>query len=276
MPSADMDKPLVSVVMATFNEPEMYITMAIRSVLNQTYTNLELIIADDSTRKETIEVIDRFVESDDRIILIRKAERMGFVSALNEGLKISHGKYVARMDGDDISLEDRLQCQVSYMEQHPNIDILGGAMNIMDKSGNIISSRSYPINGVKLYLWTIARNPIAHPTVMFRNTILHDGLLYDVNQKKAEDIEFWLRLKRKGYRLENMSQKLLNYRVEGDLSLKRTRNQWIYNNKARWKNFSWSFPLFSLASVVISSIYIMIPQRIIREIYKRENNKAGI
>lgn len=271
-----MDTPLVSVVMATFNEPEVYITAAIQSILNQTYKKWELIIVDDSTSKKTIEIIDTFVASDGRIVLIRKAERMGFVRALNEGLKNAHGKYIARMDGDDISLKDRLYYQVDYMEQHPNIDILGGAINIINRDGKIVSVRNYPMRGLKLCIWTMFRSPIAHPAVMFRSTIPHAGLFYDVEQKKAEDIEFWLRLKRKGYRLENMSKKLLNYRTDGDLALKRTGEQWNYNFRARWKNFSYFFPLFSLISIVISAIYIVMPQRIIREIYKRENNKVSM
>lgn len=269
-----MDRPLVSVVMATFNEPEVYITAAIQSILNQSYTNWEFIIADDSTRKETIKAIDTFAEADSRIILIRKAKRMGFVEALNEGLKIAHGKYIARMDGDDVSLEDRLQCQVDYMEQYPNVDILGGAMSIIDKNGKITSSRRYPIKGLRLHLWAIVRNPLAHPTVMFRNTILDAGLFYDMEQKKAEDIEFWLRLKRKGFRLENMSRKLLNYRVEGDLALKRTKEQWMFNYKARLRNFSYRFPLFSMASIIVSGIYVIIPSKIIQIFYHKENNRV--
>lgn len=267
-----MENPLVSVVMATFNEPVELITASIESVLNQTYQYLELIIADDSTYKDTISVIDSYAKRDNRIIVIRRAERMGFVAALNEGLKCARGKYIARMDGDDISLPDRLQREVDYLERHKEVHVLGGAMNIINNHGVIISYRSYPQKGMKLLLWSILRNPLAHPTVMFRSSIIQSGMYYDMEQKRAEDIEFWLRLQKHGYRIENLPDKLLNYRVEGDLAVKR-RDQWKYNFKARKKNFNWKHPLCSLLSVIVSFMFTLIPCNIAKYIYRRENSK---
>lgn len=268
-----MGTPLVSVVMATFNEPAIYINASIQSILGQSYPNFELIIVDDSTQKDTVCAIDRFADRNSRIRLIRHKERMGFVNALNEGLKVAHGEYIARMDGDDIALPDRLEKQVSYLEQHRKVMVLGGAMNIIDGKGLITSERKYPQSGVKLHLWTIFRNPLAHPTVMFRSSLVKEGFYYDKTQKKAEDIELWLRLKRHGYCMENLSDKLINYRVVGNLALKRNREQWQYNFRARRKNFTWRNPLFSLFSIGISWVYIHISTRIIEVIYKNENRK---
>lgn len=266
-----MDSPLVSVVMATFNEPVEYISASIGSILVQSYPYWELIIADDSTCQDTKTTIDNFVSQDNRIRLIRHNKRMGFVQALNEGLKAARGKYIARMDGDDIALPDRLKCEVDYLEAHKKVMVLGGAMNIINETGTITSERRYPLSGLKLHLWAIFRNPLAHPTVMFRTELVRRGILYDTTQKKAEDIELWLRLKKKGFRIENLPDKLLNYRVVGNLAKKRNKEQWKYNFLARRKNVSCHTPLFSFCSVLISWIYIHIPANIVGKIYKAEN-----
>ncbi len=269
-----MEAPLVSVVMATFNESAEYITASIESILNQNYQNWELIIADDSTRLETVSVIDSLAGRDNRIFVLRHSERMGFVCALNEGLKRARGKYIARMDGDDISLPDRFQREVDYLERHEEVSVLGGAMNIINKKGKIVSYRNYPQKGMKLLLWSILRNPLAHPTVMFRSAIVQSGMYYDVKQKKAEDIEFWLRLQKNGYQIENLPNTILNYRVEGDLSLKRNKEQWKYNFIARKKNFNWNHPLCSSLSIIVSLLFVLAPSSIIKRIYRQENSKA--
>lgn len=270
-----MEQPLVSVVMATYNEPMIYLSSSIMSILNQTYRNIEFIIADDSTNEETINVIRSFAEKDDRILIIRHEERMGFVKALNEGLQKAKGKYIARMDGDDISLPHRLQQEVDYLEKHEYVDIVGGAMNIINETGMIVSERIYPLHGMKLQLWTIFRTPLAHPTVMFRSAIIRKGGFYDTEQKKAEDIEFWLRLKKNGFCIENLPDKLLNYRVVGDFSLKRNHEQWVFNYRARKKNFSWRSPLFSLASIIVSFLFILVPAGVVKSIYNMENGKKN-
>lgn len=269
-----MDTPLVSVVMATYNEPQEFITASIGSILAQTYVNWELLIADDSTNEGTIQIIDAFAQKDKRIKIIREETRMGFVKALNIGLKSSKGIYIARMDGDDIALPDRLEKEVYYLEQHSAIDIIGGAMNIINEKGEIVSERFYPLGGYKLHLWSTFRNPLAHPTVMFRASIVQKGFLYNEEQKKAEDIEFWLRLKKNKYNIQNLSAKILNYRVVGNLGLKRNREQWIYNYKARKRNFCWRYPVFSILSVGISLLFVLTPNIIVETIYKRENTKS--
>ncbi|KAA6306833.1 hypothetical protein EZS27_041503, partial [termite gut metagenome] len=230
-------KPLISVVMATFNEPVEYITASIKSILEQTYSNLEFIIADDSINIDTIEAINSFAK-DKRIKIIRKNYRMGFVKALNEGLKVAKGEYIARMDGDDISEKNRLYTQLKFLESHKDIDVLGGAMNIINENENIISKRNYPINNIWLLIWTIFRNPLAHPSVMFRRKIIDLNFFYDESFCKAEDLEFWLRLRKNNFKITNISQVLLNYRVVGDLSTKRIGENFKFNYKARIKNLS--------------------------------------
>lgn len=267
------NKPKVSVIMATFNEPKLFIEASIASILNQTFRDLELLIADDSTNTDTVKVIDDFAESDDRVVVIRKAERMGFVNALNEALKLAKGDFIARMDGDDISLPDRFELQIKYAREHPEIAVFGGSIYIINEKGTVTSQKIYPSNSKKLQRFFMFRNPLAHPTIMFRREIIDDGFFYDPEFKKAEDLEYYLRLTNNGYKIGNMNHFLLKYRVIGDFSGKRAKDNWKFNHKAREKNFTFKRPLFSLGSYLISLFYEYIPSSIVDYMYKRENSK---
>ncbi len=264
-----MKKPVVSVVMATFNEPPDVVSQAIGSVLGQSMVDLELIVLDDSTRSDTAEAIDRLAEGDGRVHVVRKEARMGFVGALNVGLAMAQGKYIARMDGDDVMLPGRLEAQVAWLESNPRVSVVGGAMDIIDQADHVTGHRDYPSGGVKRWVFSVFRSPVAHPTVMMRREIVDAGIRYDESFKKAEDLELWLRLMRKGYLVANMPDTLLRFRVVGNLADKRDREQFRYNNRARRKNFSWRRPVWSTASVVVSGIYTLLPKWVVAAVYKR-------
>lgn len=267
------DKPLISVIMATFNEPKKFIEESISSILNQTYRNLELLIADDSTNEDTVQVIDGFARRDNRVIVIRKKERMGFVNALNEALHQAKGEYVARMDGDDVSLSNRFDIQLKYARSHPEVDVFGGDMDIINETDDVKSERHYPITQESIERMFIFRSPFAHPTLMFKREIIDSGFYYNPNYKKAEDIDFLMRLYKNGYVFGNTGEKLLRYRVVGDLHNKRSKDQWVYNHKARSENFIWSKPLFSTASWFVSLAYKYTPSIIVSLFYKHENKR---
>lgn len=267
-------QPLVSVIMATFNEPVEFLSKAIESILHQTYSHLELLIADDSTEPSTIKAIDDYAAKDQRIVLIRDEKKMGFVTALNTALQQAKGDFIARMDGDDISLPDRLENQINYVKEHSDIDVLGGHIYIINERNKITSLRRYKVKEKDFIRMFAFRNPLAHPTILFRRTIVDNGYMYDTSFKKAEDLELYLRLYNHGYRLGNMDEFLLNYRIVGDMQKKRRHDNWYYNHKARAKNFSWRKPFFSICSWGISYIYLYIPSKLISFLYKRENNKV--
>ena len=266
----ESSKPLVSVVMATFNEKPDMVGKAIESILSQSYRNLELFVLDDSTAEETRNKIDSY-SVDSRVHVIREAERMRFVPALNKGLRLATGKYIARMDGDDISLPERFEKQVAFLEQNTDIAVLGGQMNIIDESDVIKSERLYAINDKAFLKYAIFRNPIAHPTVMFRKELVDNGYLYDENLKRSEDLDLWLRLLKAGYKLRNLDEKLLNYRVLSQQMKKRGREQWEYNLKIRKHNFTFKYFGFSLCSVCVSFLYNLIPSFIFEVGYNKEN-----
>lgn len=266
-----MKKPLVSVVMATFNEPPDYIVQSVQSILDQTLSDFELLLIDDSTNMDTVRTVDTLAMSDTRIKLIRYSQRIGFVPALNIGLKQAQGKYIARMDGDDISVPDRFELQVSYLESNPDIAVVGGAMDIINEKSEITSHRNYATTPRKTRLFGLIRSPLAHPTVMMRKSIIERGFYYDEAFKKAEDLELWLRLIKNGYKISNISNTLLLYRVNDNLAWKRTKQHFRYNYTARKKNFSWKRPLWSFFSILVSKLYTVVPATIVDTLYRKEN-----
>lgn len=267
------NNPLVSVVMPTFNEPKRIIESSISSILHQTYGNLELLIADDSTNDETIKSIDKFAALDNRVVVIRETERMGLVRAPNRALKQAKGDYIARMDGDDISVANRLEIQLKYFNAHPEVSVLGGAMQVVDRDGNITALRKYPSEGKKLLGWMIARNPFGHPTVMFRSQLIRDGIMYDERMKKGcEDLELWLRLRNKGYKFHNMEDVLLQYRVCEDMTNKRKKDI-RQNLKARVMNFSWRYGTYDLASLLFLLVRYCSPDIATSWFYRKENKQ---
>ena len=265
------NSPLVSIIMATFNEPATFIESSIDSILCQDYKHFEFLIADDSTNTETIQVIDAAAAKDDRVKVIRKPSKMGFVHALNCALSEAKGELIARMDGDDIALPDRIGKQVRFALANPSIDLFGGNIYIINQQVDVVSQRLYPNSSFSIKMMFTYRNPFAHPIIMCRRKIIDNGFYYDPDFKKAEDLELYLRHYKNGYKFKNMPDFLLKYRVVGDQQKKRTTENWHFNHKARAKNFILRKPLFSTLSWTISLFYLCAPQWLVSYLYRREN-----
>jgi len=211
-----MVNPLISVVLSVYNA-EKYLSEAIESILNQSYGNFEFIIINDGSTDRSLEIIKSY--EDVRIILISRENR-GLAASLNEGIIKATGKYIARMDADDISFPERFEKQITFMEDNHEIGICGTAVIMF---GEHINNS----------LWRLARNDqairtellfsssLAHPTVMIRRALLIENeLFYNEKFIHAEDIELWTRLE-KYTKFANLKSPLLKYRVaENSISRK--------------------------------------------------------
>ena len=267
------NKPLVSVVMPAFNERPDMISDAINSILQQTYNSIELHIYDDSTKIETKAAIDAF-SSDSRVNIHRSPDRVGFIKSLNLGLEAASGQYIARMDGDDFSHPDRFEKEVTYLETHPDVMVVGGQMNIMDEDGKITSSRTYPTGGLKFFLFSCARNPLAHPTIMMRRVVVDKGYRYDETLRMSEDLDLWLRLMNDGYKIANLPDTLLDYRVMGDFLEKRSSDvQREVMAQVRHKNFDKRHLVHSVLSDFSGWLFTHVPRGAIDRAYNSENKR---
>jgi glycosyltransferase involved in cell wall biosynthesis len=181
--------PLISIGMPAFN-CENSLATAIRSILNQSYDNWELLLIEDGSEDRTLEVARRF--RDPRISVITDHAHEGLVPRLNQAVAMSRGKYFARMDADDVSYPDRLERQVEYLERHPEIDLLGCGMLIFEGNGAPVGDRPMPGTHEE-----ICRRPwdgfyIPHATWMGR-TVWFRARPYDAKAVLAEDQVLLLR-----------------------------------------------------------------------------------
>lgn len=139
-----MNKDLISIIMPTYNV-EKYVGQAIESILNQTYKEFELIIIDDGSTDNTFSILKNYSKKDKRIRIFKNSQNLRIVKTLNKGLKLATGNYIARMDGDDISLPTRLEIEKKYLDDNQNVDIVSSQMYGIDESGKIINKKKYPV-----------------------------------------------------------------------------------------------------------------------------------
>ncbi|MCS6979788.1 MAG: glycosyltransferase [Flavobacteriales bacterium] len=208
-----MEKPLVTVLMPVFNARE-FVAEALESILRQTYSNLEVIVIDDGSQDGSVNILKSF--SDSRLKLFLHENNKGLIATLNEGLEMAQGDYIARMDADDVAFPERLEVQVGYMRDNPNVGILG---SWVERFGASKGQVKYPLDDAEIRWELTYRCSFCHPSVMVRRKVLksHD-LRYDQRFPHAEDYEFWTRLM--DYtRGANLPRPLLRYRVHsGNIS----------------------------------------------------------
>lgn len=265
-----MREPLVTVLLPTFNETSHIVSKAIDSITHQSYRNIEIFIFDDSTNEDTKEAIDARALGDSRITVFREVGGIGYIESLNRGIDQANGKYIARMDGDDISNSERFRIQVDYLENHQNVGVVGGQLAIIDEKGNTTAYRHYPCEGLKLWFYSTIRSSIAHPTAMMRKEIFEKGLRYRAG---AEDLDMWLRVMNLGYKVNNVPEYVLKFRVQDNFGEKRTGNGRKLVTKARIENFDIHRPVFSFLSVFFGIVQGYMPMSLLRKMYKIENGR---
>lgn len=203
-------KPLVSVLMPVYNA-ENFLKEAIDSILCQSYKNFEFIIINDGSTDKSLNIIKSYKNK--RIKLINHKTNKGLIFSLNEGIKIAKGKYIVRMDADDISLKNRIRIQTKYMESHPKIGICGTWIETFG-SGSSIWETSKNSDYIKTRM--LMESSIAHPSVIIRkNALLDNNLFYRKDYIHAEDYDLWVRAA-DIFPVTNIQQTLLRYRVHKD------------------------------------------------------------
>lgn len=199
---------LVTVLMPVYNA-DKYVAEAIESILNQTYQNFEFLIINDGSTDESEKIIQEFHDS--RIVYVRNDRNMRLVATLNKGIKMARGKYIMRMDADDISVCDRMELQVSYMEAHPEVGVCGSFLSVFgDSIKPYTSFRPEKDEDIRSSL--LVSNSIGHPNVMIRKSVMVDnGILYDEKFYRMEDWGLWVSLMQY-CKFYNIQSSLLHYR----------------------------------------------------------------
>ena len=200
--------PTISILMPVYKTAP-YLQEAVDSILAQSFTDFELIVLDDCSPDNAGEILDRY--DDPRIVRYRGAKNQGLSNVLNIGLDMAKGKYIARMDSDDISLPERLQTQVEYLESHPNIDLCSCGMKLFGaKEGVWVRSR----NPKEVKIDAIFYSPVLHASSIWRrDNFEKNGLRFRQDMVPAEDYDLWTRALLAGLSLVNLPQVLYKYRI---------------------------------------------------------------
>jgi glycosyltransferase involved in cell wall biosynthesis len=224
--------PTVSVVLPVHNG-EPYLAEAIESILGQTFGDFELIAVDDASTDNSRRRLDDAAARDSRINVV-DGQDCGLVGALNLGLSLARGEFIARMDADDISQPSRFARQVSYLRDNPDIAVVGSAITLIDASGAVVREVSYPLApaDVERFLMEVG-SALAHPAVMARRKAMLSVGGYRKLFQHSEDYDLWLRMVER-YRLANLPDRLLRYRQHGrKASLRHALAQRLATHMAR-------------------------------------------
>lgn len=204
----EKSNPLVSIVIPVHNG-ERYIKESIDSCLDQTYENIEVIVVDDKSGDGTLDILKEY---GDKITVLPIEKQNGLGNVINIGIRKSKGKYIARMDADDVMYPTRIEKQIEYLESHPNCVAVGGQIDIIDESSNITGHREYAIEDKDIKKNRFLFQPFAHPAVTLRKSAVEEIGLYPENMWKVEDVKFFLILSTKG-EFHNLENTVLKYRM---------------------------------------------------------------
>lgn len=201
--------------MSVYNEPEQILRAAVESILNQTFRDFEFIIILDSPENKTnSRILSEYSDKDGRIRLLINEKNEGLTFSLNRALRHAEGKYIARMDADDISLPFRLESQKEFLEKN-DLDFIGGYVQTISQEGNIMKSCiKVPVENGSIQKRMLINNCVFHPSWFLKKDIFDDIGAYDT--KYVEDYEFILKAMKKGYIFGNIPKVILQYRMSSD------------------------------------------------------------
>ncbi|WP_433745215.1 glycosyltransferase [Falsibacillus pallidus] len=204
--------PKISVIMGVYNG-EKYLHDAIKSILNQSFKDFEFIICDDGSTDKSVNIIEHYKKNDKRILFLQNDKNIGLAATLNKCITVADGEYIARMDCDDVSLLDRFNKQVDFLDNNKNIALVGGNANLFNDKG-IYGIRK--MEGEYTRLNVFKKNFFIHPTVMMRkkSVVSIGGYTESKYTYRTEDYDLWCKFCEKGYKGFNIDEILLNYRED--------------------------------------------------------------
>lgn len=207
----------ISVVMSVYNEEINILEEAIESILNQTYKNLEFIIVlDKPDNKEALNILNQYANKDNRVKIIVNQVNIGLTESLNKALEVCEGKYIARMDADDVCMLDRFEIQLKYFKQYEDLDFLASsAIMINDKGNELFKTNNYGGDFEKCKKALEYRNIFLHPTWLFKRGILDKVKKYN-EIPKVEDYDFICRVILNGYKVYIADDYLIKCRIRSN------------------------------------------------------------
>lgn len=217
---AGRPQPAVSVLLAVHNG-ERHLRTALDSVLRQTFADFELVLVDDASSDATHAIVESY--DDPRIRVLVNDENLGLTRSLNVGLAAARGRYVARLDADDVSHPDRLALQVAYLDRHPEVALLASAYTRIDDDGRDCGDRPVPLTSREIRWRLLFLNAFAHSSVTVRRSVVVALGGYDESVRYPQDYELWSRIAER-HELGALPQRLVSYRCSAGSMTSNIRN----------------------------------------------------
>lgn len=217
-----MNTPKVIVLLPVYRKdnPE-YLRLSVDSMLSQTYHPLHVLIGLDGPLEGELAQMVNAYSKNDKVTIMPFAENRGLAATLNDMIRWAQMQgysYYARMDADDISLPNRIDEQMAFLLAHPEIDVVGGATNEIDENGNNRNKiNHYPLTPDECYHYFSKRDPLAHPAVLIKQSYFDKaGCLYRPDFRKNQDTMLWFDGLKKGVKIANLDEVVLNFRLNND------------------------------------------------------------
>ena len=223
--------PKVSVIMSVYNG-EKYLHEAVESILNQTFKDFEFIIINDGSTDRTGDMLESY--ADERMVIINQ-DKIGLTKALNRGLSLARGEYIARMDADDVSLPERLGQQVAFLDKNTDVALVGCNFYEIDDSGNIIAKKEVTLENEEIKWRLLFHNCFGHSTTVFRKECFSAVGGYDESIVYSQDYDLWLRISQH-YNVGNLGEFLHKWRRNKSEGISMVKSQEQYKSASTISN----------------------------------------
>lgn len=259
------NSPKVSVITPAYNA-EKYIEESVESILNQTFTDFELIVIDDCSTDKTWEIIQKYAGKDKRVVAVKNEKNLGIAGNRNKGLSLARGEYIVWQDADDISLPGRIEKQYMFLESHLDTGIVGGFLQFFSDDGTSSGVRKYHADDADLRKRIFRYSPVAQPASMIRKRCLNEVGEYDLKYPPAEDIDMSFRVGMR-HKFANLQEVVLKYREHPNSAtftrLKKIELSTMEIRRKYSKGFGYKMTVFDIVYNIAQFISIFIvPPRV--------------
>lgn len=256
--------PEISVIMGVYNLSPRY-KRAIQSILDQTFSNFEFIICDDKSTDNTLQILKNIAKKDNRIKIISNKKNMGLGASLNHCLKFARGKYIARMDDDDVSVKDRFKVELDFLKKHPEYSFVSSSYYIDDGSNDYRLKEMEEKPSKESFLWN---SPFLHPCTMFRTEALKKAHGYRVCKEtmRAEDYDLYMRMYALGMSGYNLQTPLYVYFISQSQNKKYGQFKYfLYSAEVRSYGYKqMKLPFFKCIPYIMKPLILgLLPSKII-------------
>lgn len=258
--------PLVSVVVPVFDPDPVFFRQSIDSVLTQTFTDIEVIVVEDPSARSGAQALAGI--TDPRLRHIVNSARTSLPQQHNRALAEARGRFICRFDADDICEPNRVERELSFLQSHPDIDVVGSGLTVIDESGAVIGARQYPGEHPAILSAMRRYNPIANSTVMFRREVYEKFGGWRDSVLPAQDYEWYSRLGAGGVRFANIAEPLVRYRLHRG-SIKSSKLRGTIQTTLEVKNLYWrqQMDLGSRAVMLAERALLHLPETLVLKLF---------